>query len=135
MEKSDKQQQKIVAGFKTLRGEQQVLLQELRVIESQLREWNGVIRAMEKIDPTRLIHRKTGEVMLQSTVADDLIDKRVKFNTLADTFKKLHQKVVEKGDEINEYQKTNGIRILTEQEIQALERGRKLDVTAGGAQA
>uniref|UniRef100_A0A7E4VRQ6 Prefoldin subunit n=1 Tax=Panagrellus redivivus TaxID=6233 RepID=A0A7E4VRQ6_PANRE len=119
-----KNQQKIVNGFKELREHQQHLLSELRNTEAELRELHAVLKLMQTVDAERTTLTRVGSIMTTSKVGDDIKAKVAQFNKQAALRKELEEKLIKKSEEINEYQKTNNIRVLTEEEVKALENQR-----------
>ena len=115
-------QEKIVQGFRLLREQQQHIISELKATEGSLREIFGVVNALKKFDPKGKALNRIGDILVESNVDDHCHDKIELFNILSNEMKKYNSLLISKSEELANYQKTNNIRVLTEQEVAELEQ-------------
>uniref|UniRef100_A0AC35GCL7 Prefoldin subunit 2 n=1 Tax=Panagrolaimus sp. PS1159 TaxID=55785 RepID=A0AC35GCL7_9BILA len=117
-----KGQEEIVQGFRVLREQQQHILAELKTTEGNLREIFGVINALKKFDQKGTALYRLGDILVETNIDDHYHDKVELFNNLSNEMKKLNSLLITKSEELANYQKTNNIRVLTEQEVAELEQ-------------
>uniref|UniRef100_A0A914YZ87 Uncharacterized protein n=1 Tax=Panagrolaimus superbus TaxID=310955 RepID=A0A914YZ87_9BILA len=117
-----KNQEEIVQGFRVLREQQQHILSELKATEGNLREIFGVLNALKKFDQNGTAFYRLSDILVENNVDEHYHDKVELFNLLSAEMKKLNELLIRKSEELANYQKTNNIRVLTEQEVADLEQ-------------
>uniref|UniRef100_A0AC34GNY4 Uncharacterized protein n=1 Tax=Panagrolaimus sp. ES5 TaxID=591445 RepID=A0AC34GNY4_9BILA len=119
---SAKNQENIVQGFRVLREQQQHILSELKTTEGNLREIFGVLNALKNFDQKGTAFYRLNDILIENNVEEHYHDKVELFNRLSAEMKKLNDLLIRKSEELANYQKTNNIRVLTEQEVADLEQ-------------
>ncbi|XP_065298071.1 prefoldin subunit 2 isoform X1 [Dermacentor albipictus] len=118
--KRQAQEQGVVDGFNQLRQEQRALTAKLIELEMELNEHNLVAEALQKVDGDRRCYRMVGGVLVERTVKDILpAVERNKENycwlswahLISKSVELLNEKIVQKGQEVNEYREKHNIQI------------------------
>ncbi|CAN7982894.1 unnamed protein product [Ixodes hexagonus] len=109
--KRQSQEQSIVDGFNQLRQEQRSLTAKLVELEMDLNEHNLVAEALQNVDGDRRCYRMVGGVLVERTVKDILPAVMQNKNNIAKSVEALNDKIVKKGQEVNEYREKHNIQI------------------------
>ncbi|CAN7980006.1 unnamed protein product [Ixodes pacificus] len=109
--KRQSQEQGIVDGFNQLRQEQRSLTAKLVELEMDLNEHNLVAEALQKVDGDRRCYRMVGGVLVERTVKDILPAVMQNKDNIAKSVEALNDRIVKKGQEVNEYREKHNIQI------------------------
>ncbi|KAL1423121.1 hypothetical protein MTO96_021501 [Rhipicephalus appendiculatus] len=109
--KRQAQEQGVVDGFNQLRQEQRALTAKLIELEMELNEHNLVAEALQKVDGDRRCYRMVGGVLVERTVKDILPAVERNRENISKSVELLNEKIVQKGQEVNEYREKHNIQI------------------------
>ncbi|KAH7945232.1 hypothetical protein HPB49_008471 [Dermacentor silvarum] len=109
--KRQAQEQGVVDGFNQLRQEQRALTAKLIELEMELNEHNLVAEALQKVDGDRRCYRMVGGVLVERTVKDILPAVERNKENISKSVELLNEKIVQKGQEVNEYREKHNIQI------------------------
>ncbi|XP_050035428.1 prefoldin subunit 2 isoform X1 [Dermacentor andersoni] len=109
--KRQAQEQGVVDGFNQLRQEQRALTGKLIELEMELNEHNLVAEALQKVDGDRRCYRMVGGVLVERTVKDILPAVERNKENISKSVELLNEKIVQKGQEVNEYREKHNIQI------------------------
>uniref|UniRef100_G3MRN7 Prefoldin subunit 2 n=1 Tax=Amblyomma maculatum TaxID=34609 RepID=G3MRN7_AMBMU len=109
--KRQAQEQSVVDGFNQLRQEQRALTAKLVELEMELNEHNLVAEALQKVDADRRCYRMVGGVLVERTVKDILPAVERNRENLSKSVDLINDKIVQKGQELNEYREKHNIQI------------------------
>uniref|UniRef100_A0A023FGW7 Putative prefoldin subunit 2 n=1 Tax=Amblyomma cajennense TaxID=34607 RepID=A0A023FGW7_AMBCJ len=109
--KRQAQEQSVVDGFNQLRQEQRALTAKLVELEMELNEHNLVAEALQKVDGDRRCYRMVGGVLVERTVKDILPAVERNRENLSKSVEMMNEKIVQKGQEVNEYREKHNIQI------------------------
>ncbi|XP_064471376.1 prefoldin subunit 2-like [Ornithodoros turicata] len=109
--KRQAQEQNIIDGFNQLRQEQRSLTAKLIELEMDLNEHTLVADALQKVDGDRRCYRMIGDVLVERTVKEILPAVVSNKEKMAKAVEGLNQKIVAKGQELNEYREKHNIQI------------------------
>lgn len=121
--KRQAQEQSIVDGFNQLRQEQRALTAQLIQLEMDLNEHNLVSEALQKVDGDRRCYRMVGGVLVERTVRDILPAVERNKENLSKSVDAMNEKIVKKGQEVNEYREKHNIQIRTSSSARSQQSG------------
>ena len=106
--------EQILAGFNQLRQAQRSINNKIIELENDLNEHVLVIDALKSVDQDRKCFRSIGGVLVERNVKEILPSVIENKEMIAKTIEALKSKVVEKGQEINDYMDKHNIKIRQE---------------------
>ncbi|KAI6172191.1 Prefoldin subunit 2 [Aphelenchoides besseyi] len=115
MTQPTKEQQKIFAGFKKLREEQQILVSEITRYSSELRETQSVLSSINKWDNTnrKFFYRAVDALLeLDGTQIVEKLSKNV--SELEEKLKVMDEELKAKATELQEYTEKHKVRIVAQ---------------------
>ena len=107
---SPEEQQKIVAGFQTLRDEQAQLVQKAQDLEMDMREHDLVLSTLSAIaDKQRRCYRMIGGVLIEHTVGEVVPALQTNREQIHQVIETLNQKTEEKAKDLAAYKQKHDI--------------------------
>ncbi|XP_050298962.1 prefoldin subunit 2 [Anthonomus grandis grandis] len=102
--------QEILAGFQTLRADQQKLSSKLSELELDQNEHKIVIETLKNVNEDRKCFRLVGGILTERKVKDVLPVLQSNSEKLGEIIEKLSEQITKKGQELNEYKEKYNIR-------------------------